>query len=122
MLPEEKNVFVVEDDTSVSRAIERLLNAAGFHAVIFPSAEALLAHSGVTPACMVLDICLPGLSGFGLQQRFASSGVKPPVIFITAQDKAANRRRAGEAGAVAYLAKPFLGQDLVAAVAMALGS
>jgi len=122
-MPEQKQtVVVVEDDASMSEAIERLLHAAGFPAVTFPSAEALL-HAGAPAAagCLVSDIRLPGLSGFDLYWRLAESGRKLPVIFITARDSPSARRQADETSAVAYLPKPFSGRQLINAVSRALG-
>jgi FixJ family two-component response regulator len=114
---EQRYVLVVEDDASMSRAIERLLRAAGFLAITFPSAEAFLdSDKAPIAACLVLDISLPGISGFDLCRRLINSNVRSPVIFITARDRASSRERAKEAGAVAYLPKPFAGRDLVEAV------
>jgi FixJ family two-component response regulator len=122
-MPEQKKtVVVVEDDASMSEAIGRLLHAAGFRTVTFPSAEAVL-HAGVPAAagCLVADIRLPGLSGFDLYWRLAESGRKLPVIFITGHDKPWVRQQADETSAVAYLPKPFSGRQLINAVSRALG-
>jgi FixJ family two-component response regulator len=78
---EERDVLVVEDDTSVRKSMMMLLDAAGFRAKAFPSAEALLKAMVVaTAGCLVLDIGLPGLSGFELYQRLLESGLKTAVI------------------------------------------
>jgi FixJ family two-component response regulator len=115
------NIIVVDDDAQMNQAIERLLNAAGFHAVTFPSAEALLAAGAVAnAACMVLDIHLPGLSGFELRQRLELDGARPPVIFITAYDDPASRAQAQEADATAYFTKPFPGQSFLTAIDQAI--
>jgi FixJ family two-component response regulator len=121
---EQRNVVVVaEDDASASRAIQRVLRAAGFFAIAFPSAEALLKAMVVTTAaCLVLDIGLPGLSGFELYQRLLEAGAKLPVIFITGDDSPSGPKRARELGATAYLLKPFAGRELVDAVTRALNS
>ena len=118
-LPEEQKnvVVVVEDDASASRAIQRVLRAAGFFAIAFPSAEALLKTRAVTTAaCLVLDIGLPGLSGFELIE----AGAELPVIFITGHDNSLGFERAREVGAIACLLKPFPGRELVDAVTRAL--
>lgn len=117
-----QTIVVVDDDAGMNQAIERLLDAAGFKSVTFPSAEALV-ESGVAnrAACLILDIHLPGLSGFDLEQQLTQGGYKLPVIFITAFDDPESHRRAATAGAIAYLTKPFSGKKLVAAVAQALG-
>ena len=122
-LPEEQKnvVVVVEDDASASRAIQRVLRAAGFLAIAFPSAEALLKTRAVTTAAgLVLDIGLPGLSGFELYQRLIEAGAELPVIFITGHDNSLGFERAREVGAIAYLLKPFPGRELVDAVTRAL--
>ena len=100
------------------RAVERVLQAAGYLTSAFASGEALLAAP--TPphaACLVLDINLPGLSGLELYGRIAESGRRMPVVFITAHDSATSREAAARAGALAYLVKPFNGRELLAAVA-----
>ena len=105
----------------MSRSIQRLLRAAGFLAVGFPSAEALLETRAVaTAACLVLDIGLPGLSGFELYQRLIETGAKLPVIFITGNDSSSGFARAREVGAIAYLLKPIPNGELVGAVTRAL--
>lgn len=122
-MPEQKQIIVVvDDDAGMSQAIERLLNAAGYDTRTFDSAEALLAD-GKAPAaaCLVLDVNLPGLSGFELSRRMAESGMRQPIIFITAHDEAVARQKAEQAGAFAFFAKPFSGRSLIAAVATALG-
>lgn len=111
------NIFIVEDDASLSHAVTRLLEAAGFRARAFGSAEAALADRGLHEAdCFVLDIHLPGISGFELNSRLDSIGVHAPVVLITAHDDPLHRRTAGEIGAVAYLTKPFSSVALIDAV------
>jgi FixJ family two-component response regulator len=118
---QDRNVVVVDDDEAMNEAIERLLNAAGFGALTFPSGEALL-EAGVAKLshCLVLDINLPGVSGFELYTRLGELGLRLPVIFITAFDDPASRTRAENAGAIAYLTKPFPGQKLLAAIKRAI--
>jgi FixJ family two-component response regulator len=100
----QKNVVVVEDDASVRRAILRLLDAAGLRAIGFPSAEALLKALVVAEAgCLVLDIGLPGLSGFELYQRLLEIQWKLPVIFITGNESPSTAERARKLDAIAYL-------------------
>ena len=108
------NIVVVDDDTGMNEAMERLLNAAGFAAITFPSGEALL-ESGAAAhaACLILDVHLSGLSGFELYERLKQAGRKAPVIFITAYDDAASKAHFRAAGAAAYLIKPFSGQKLL---------
>jgi len=109
-----RHVVVVDDDAGMRLAMEQLLLAAGFEVSAFRSAEELLgrpASSGV--ACLVLDVHLPGLSGFDLCERVRPKPGEPPVIFITAHDSPAYRERARRLGAVAYLTKPFAGRTVL---------
>jgi two-component system response regulator FixJ len=123
MPSQKQNVVVVDDDRSVNRAIKRLLLAAGFTVETFQSAEALLESDAAERAgCLVLDVTLPGMSGFELQQRLNQRGAERPVIFITAHDVPSNQEQARKAQAVAYLPKPFPGLNLMAAVTDALAS
>ena len=116
----DKPVAVVEDDSGLREALERILRAAGYSARLYESAEAYLSDAGDPPGCLVLDVHLPGASGFDLRRRLAESGRVPPVIFITAHDTESSRAQAAEAGAAAYLPKPFAGRVLVEAVTAAM--
>jgi len=123
MTTERKSVVVVDDDDSINRAVKRLLLAAGFNTETFSSAEALLEAGAVERAgCLVLDIRLPGMSGFQLYQKLSDSGVHRPVIFMTSHDESGARHCAEKALAVAFLPKPFPGMSLVSAVTEALAS
>jgi len=118
---QDQMIVVVDDDPGMNKAIERLLTAAGFRAVTFPTAEAVLeAGSALTAACLVLDIHLPGLSGFDLHRRLEESGRPPPVIFVTAYDEESARENAIQAGARGYFTKPFSGRSLLSAIAKAI--
>jgi FixJ family two-component response regulator len=110
-------IFVVDDDGSVRTALSRLLKACGFAVKTFGSAEDFLdsgfvRHTGV----LILDVRMAGMSGLELQQRLSEMGSDMPVIFITAQDDIQARTKAMEAGAAAFLQKPFEEQHLLAAV------
>lgn len=110
-------VVVVEDDAGMSRAIERIVRAGGYTAVMFGSAEeALASESTATADCLILDLGLPGLSGFDLHDRLILRGQTSPVIFITAHDDVANRLEAARLGAKSFMAKPFSGRDLLEAL------
>jgi len=110
-------VLVVDDDDSMRQAIERLLHAAGLGTRAYPSAEALLAESLVEgAACIVSDFQLPTMSGLELLAELRARGNRTPVIVVTAHDTPALRREAIRRGASAYLAKPFRGSDLLAAI------
>ncbi len=100
--------------------MKRLLMSHGFRVFTFESAEELLLSILVWGnVCLLLDICLPGLSGLDLYSRLASSGVKYPVIFMTAHDDPELQEKAEEAGTVAFLRKPFGEQSLLSALALA---
>lgn len=110
-------VAVIEDDPSFRRALSRSLSLRGFRTDVFASAEEFLRHQGAEHAdCIVLDIHLGGMSGFELQAELASRPSAPPIIFITAFDDPATRQRAHEAGAAAYLQKPFDDKSLIDAI------
>ena len=116
-------LVVVEDDAGLRVAMMRMLRAAGWRVLGYDSAEALLdalapqgSLSMAELKCLVLDLCLPGLSGFELLSRLHAAGFQPQAILITAQDDPSVRQRAKSVGACAYLAKPFTGNALVAAV------
>jgi FixJ family two-component response regulator len=120
---ETPTIVVVEDDASMSQAIERILHAGGFNVVLFASAEAALEADVASMAdCLVLDIILPGMSGFELYCRLAHCGLEAPVIFATAHDEPALREESQRLGASCFLLKPFPGRKLLDAVAQALRS
>ena len=123
MPDDERRVIVVEDDQSMREALERLLRAAGYVIVVFPTAEALLETKSLGGAgCLVLDVRLPGLSGFELRARLAEIGDTTPVIFISGYDEPRCRETAGGTRALAYLLKPFAGQQLLEAVGRAFAA
>jgi FixJ family two-component response regulator len=114
-------VFVVDDDPSVRAAVGRLLRAAGFRVEAFASAEEFLRRPlPDAPACVVLDLCIPGLDGLDAQHLLAERNGSPPVVFITGYGDIPLSVRAMKAGAVDFLPKPFNNQDLLAAVRLAL--
>ena len=116
-------VVIVDDDPSMNLAIKRVLTAAGFEAQTFASGEELL-RTGVTPnaGCLVIDLRLPGGSGFELIERLAERKSSVPVVLVTAHDEPENREQAAKAGAIAYLPKPFDGRSLIDAVNRAVNS
>ena len=115
-------IAVVEDDFGMREALTRMLKAAGYEARAYGSAEAFLeCGSFADLRCLVVDIHLPGASGIDLQRRLEEDGQERPVIFITAHDTERLRREAEELGAIAFLAKPFEGRQLLDAVGEALG-
>jgi len=118
---ERRVVSIVDDDESLRRSVRNLLTSVGFHVETFESAEAFLrsAQRGQT-GCVVLDLRMPGMSGWDLLGHLAATGSRIPVIILTAHGDDEARRRTLEAGAVAYLGKPFHGEALLDAVRNAL--
>jgi FixJ family two-component response regulator len=107
-------IAIVEDDASLNRALERLLRASGFEAHAFASAEEFLASAAPeSHACLILDIHLPGMSGFELFNRLSTSAQHPLAIFITAEDEEALWEKASQIPDSAYLRKPFIGAALL---------
>jgi FixJ family two-component response regulator len=114
-------VFIVDDDLSVRRALARLLKVTGFRPVAFASAEDFLRHPLPDgPACAVLDVSLPGLSGLDLQCALAENAPNLSVLFITGHGDIPMSVRAMKGGAVDFLPKPFDNRALLAAVRQAL--
>jgi FixJ family two-component response regulator len=114
-------VFVVDDDASVRKALARLLKSAGFRTQLFASAEEFLKQPlPDAPACALLDVSMPGLSGLDLQHALAERDVRLPVIFITGHGDIPMSVHAMKAGAADFLTKPFNATDLLAAVRQAI--
>jgi FixJ family two-component response regulator len=110
-------VFVVDDDPSMREAVQDLIASIGLEARGFASSrEFLEAARPDTPACLVLDVRLPGASGLNFQQELARAGIRVPVIFITGHGDIPMSVRAIKAGAVEFLTKPFREQELLDAV------
>jgi FixJ family two-component response regulator len=119
----ERFVAVIDNEQSMREALESLLRSAGYRAEGFASADALLCCAYLDAIdCLVLDIGLPGMDGFQLQQRLCILNVRTPIIFIsaTADSQASRLEQAMQAGAVAFLRKPFAAQALLDAVEAAL--
>jgi FixJ family two-component response regulator len=110
-------VFVIDDDPSVRKALERLFRSVDQMVRSFGSTEEFLrCERPDAPACLVLDVRLPGLGGLQFQRDLASSGVHLPIIFITGHGDIPMSVAAMKAGAVEFLTKPFRDQDLLDAV------
>ncbi len=110
-------VYVVDDDESVRKALKRLFRSAGLDVETFSSAEEFLcAPRQEQNACILIDIRMPGLTGFDLQQRLVSQGIGIPVIVISASDDVQTRERARELGAEAFFRKPVDDQALLDAI------
>ena len=117
----DSTVFVIDDDHSMREALGRLFQSVGLQVRLFSSALEL--KSSVLPevtSCLVLDVRLPGLSGFDLQAELAKSNIHIPIVFITGHGDIAMSVRAMKAGAIDFLSKPFRDQDLLDAVNQAL--
>ena len=114
-------ISVVDDDDSLRRSLRNLLGSVGFHAETFPTAEAFLRsmHHEQT-ACLVLDLRMPGMNGLDLLRHLAATGSRIPAIILTAHGDDVAREQSLQAGAVAFLRKPFDGPALLDAVATAL--
>ena len=114
-------VFVVDDDSSLRRAIKRLVESVGVQVELFGSAQEFLqAKRPDAPSCLVLDIRLPGISGLEFQRELAYANIRTPIIFITAHGDIPMTVRAMKAGAIEFLTKPFRDQDLLDAIQQAL--
>ena len=114
-------VYVVDDDPSVCRALARLFRTARWSAETFPSADAFLKQPiPARPACLVLDIQLPGSSGLDLQQALARAQRDVPIIFLTGHGDVPTSVRAMKAGAVDLLQKPVNDDVLLDCVRRAL--
>jgi FixJ family two-component response regulator len=114
-------VSVVDDDESVRESLPPLLEAFGFVARAFTSAEAFLGSDAVArTSCLILDITMPGMSGVELYRELRARGCNIPVIFITARGNGALRQALLEEGAVECLDKPFDDAALLQALNKAL--
>jgi FixJ family two-component response regulator len=114
-------VAIVDDDESVRESLPDLLRGFGFTAAAFASADEFLTFGDVSRTqCLLLDVCMPGMSGPELQQELASRGVRVPIIFITARADRSVQERLMQCGAAACLFKPFSELQLQRAFDVAL--
>ena len=114
-------ISVVDDDESVRRTTTLLIESFGFQASAFESAESFLRSGRVDEtACLIVDIRMPGMNGLQLQSHLAAAGYSIPIIVITAYENRDSRRRAMQAGAVAFLGKPFRDELLLQTIRAAL--
>ena len=115
-------VCVVDDDESLRRSVRNLLSSVGVRVETFASAEEFLESTQRASAgCLVLDLGMAGMNGLDLLNHLAATGSRIPVIILTAHGGEEARRRSLEAGAVAFLEKPFRSNALLDAVRTALG-
>ncbi len=120
MNPDSAIVFVVDDDYRVREALCRLISSTGLRVAAFGSAvEFLESEKPDAPACLILDLQLPGFSGLELQQELAA-GDAPPIVFVTGHGDVPSSVRAMKAGAIEFLPKPFNEQELLQAIDAAI--
>jgi FixJ family two-component response regulator len=114
-------VFVVDDDQSVREGLSSLIRSIGLDVETYASGhEYLRRPPPQSPACLVLDVRMPGLSGLDLQRELAHQGREIPIIFVTAHGDIPMTVKAMKAGAAEFLSKPFRDQDLLDAICLAL--
>jgi FixJ family two-component response regulator len=114
-------VFVVDDDQSVREGLSSLIRSIGLDVETYASGHEYLRRPPPrSPACLVLDVRMPGLSGLDLQRELAHQGREIPIIFITAHGDIPMTVKAMKAGAAEFLSKPFRDQDLLDAICQAL--
>ena len=121
-LPATPNVFLVDDDPSVRRALARLIKSAGHQVQTFASAEEFLGTraAGEEAACLVLDVRMPGLTGIELQRQLQTLNRHVPIVFMTGHGNIPMSVQAMKAGAVDFLPKPVKDTDLLRAIEQAL--
>ena len=113
-------VFVIDDDAGVRGSIQGLLKAEGLRSECYETAEEFLCSKEPDgPSCLILDVSLPGASGLELQRKLADSGVRIPIIFLTGHGDIPMTVKAIKSGAVEFLTKPFVDQDLLNAIQLA---
>ena len=121
MKEEKPIVIIVDDDSSMRTMIARLLDSVGMKSISYSAPEEFLRTSPPDdPACVVLDVQMPGLSGLDLQRELAKAERQLPIVFMTGHGDIPMTVQAMKEGAVAFLTKPFRNQDLIDAVRQAL--
>ncbi len=121
MATQNSTVYIVDDDPSVRRALERLAHAAGFETHGFATGtEFLAADHRARPACVLLDLRLPDMHGLEVQRRLARTDPGLPIVVVTGYGDDLTRREALAAGAVAFMSKPFDDQVLLEAMRRAM--
>jgi FixJ family two-component response regulator len=114
-------VFVIDDDAGVRASIQGLLKSAGLRSQSFSTAEEFLGSKRPDgPSCLVLDVSLPGINGLDFQHKLADAGIQIPIIFVTGHGDIPMSVKAMKSGAVEFLTKPFLEEELLAAIRQAL--
>lgn len=123
MTTSKQHIHIVDDDVSVCRSLALLLNGYGYQVKTYTAADDYFRDvPSDAMGCLVLDIHMPGLNGWQTLQHLMQSGLKRPVIVITADKNGGLRERALQAEAIGFLQKPFPGEDLVALIRLAFKS
>jgi FixJ family two-component response regulator len=121
MISSNSLVFLIDDDASVRKGVSRLLRSAGYKSEVFASASNFLKreqHSG--PACVIVDVRMPGINGMDLQQALIQHGQEEQLVFITGHGDISMCAQAMKAGAIDFLSKPFRDDELLQCVERAL--
>ncbi len=114
-------ISVVDDDEAVRRTTKLLIESLGYRAAVFESADTFLKPAQLKEtSCLVVDVEMPGMNGLQLQTHLTAEGWSIPIIFITAYGSKESRRQAMQAGAVAFLDKPFGVERLLESIRLAL--
>jgi len=114
-------VYILDDDASVLTSLKRLIESAGFHVETFSFADEFLEHKhSEGPGCLVLDVRLPDIDGFNLQEELSNRNIFLPIIFITGYGDIPMGVKAMKKGAVDFLPKPFEDKELLLAIEQAI--
>ena len=114
-------VYVVDDELAVRRSLRWLLESAGMQVEAYENGDEFLEHyDGEGPACLVLDLMMPGKTGLDLQLELAERGTELPIIFLTGQGKVPDAVKALKQGAFEFLEKPFSDEVLLERIRAAL--
>ena len=120
-MPRVQLISIVDDDDALRNSLDDLIRSIGFRTQGFPSAEAFLSsNQACDTACLILDVRMPGMNGLDLQRQMVAANWRIPINFITSHADDGARARALEAGAVAFLYKPFREEELLNAIDAAL--
>lgn len=121
MIKTKSIIYIVDDDKSILKALKRLMMSEGLEAETFASAKDFLrCEYENKPGILILDVKMPDMTGFELQEHLACSGSKIPIIFITAFDNTEMQNRINKSEVVACLQKPFTDKDLLNAIHLAM--
>ena len=117
---DEAVVHIVDDDESLRRALSRLLRSAGYNAITYGTATAVIEAVPQLSGCLLLDLRMPDMDGLEVQARLVARGVRLPVIVVTGHGDVPTAVRAMKAGALDFIEKPIDEDRLLNAVALAL--